>query len=280
MTAEIPGCAGDGEACTAGFTPESGEHIEALEESLCADDYDNDRQRALAENLARREADQELIAALARDGFTGPAQETFEAELAAYAYPVMMAWTRTGEIIRRCRERGRPIGIADTGAGWSRDDRCELSTETVARALDFFRDKILIPGAWDPARGATIKTYFVGACLFQFPNVYQRWATERRNWKCECLLDHPGDPAGILDLAGDSGADERIQAREELDLVLAELDEKFPGLRRVAELRAQGYSDAEAARLLGMSPRAVEGQWYRFRKSRQASASQEGGDPS
>jgi hypothetical protein len=56
------------------------------------------------------------------------------------------------------RAEGRPLGITDTGAGWSRDDRCELSTETVARALDFFRRKVLQAGAWDHTLGATIRS--------------------------------------------------------------------------------------------------------------------------
>ncbi|MGO9189561.1 MAG: hypothetical protein ACLP8X_14015 [Streptosporangiaceae bacterium] len=51
----------------------------ALEASLCEDDYESAQQQAMAENLARREADQELISALALTGFTGPAQEMFEA---------------------------------------------------------------------------------------------------------------------------------------------------------------------------------------------------------
>jgi hypothetical protein len=271
---------GDGEACRpTEFAPETGEYVAALEASLSDDDYDSPQQRAIAENHARREADRELISALAKAGFTGPAQEMFEAELAAYGYPVMMAWTRTGEIIRKCAEKGRPLGITDTGTGWSRDDRCELSTETVARALVYFRKKVLLPGTWDHARGATIKTYFVGACLFQFPNVYHRWNTERCNWQVRCtpVVDDPEDPAGLRELPGRDSTDEQAIARRELQLVMADLEENYPDLWRIVELKLQGFTDAQAAEQLGLSARAVEGQWYRFRKDRRNNA--EGGRP-
>jgi len=260
---------GDGESCSpTAFAPETEESVAALEASLCKDDYESTQQRAMAENLARREADRELISALARVGFTGPTQEMFEAELAAYTYPVMMAWTRTGEIIKRCKQKGRPLGICDTDAGWSRDDRCELSTETVARALVFFRKKVLLAGVWDHTRGATIKTYFVGACLFQFPNVYQRWNTERRSWqdRCAVVVDDPEDPAGLRRLGSDDNTEEHAIARHQLQQVMTELKDSYPDLRQVVQLQLLGYTCAQAAAHLGLSARAIEGQWYRFRK--------------
>jgi hypothetical protein len=161
---------GDEEPCRSpAFPLVTEEYVVGLEESVCEDDNESPQQRAIAENLGRREEDRELITTLAKSGFKGPGQDFFEAELAAYGYPVMMAWTRTGEIIKKAAEKGRPLSVPDTGIGWSRDDRCELSSETVARALVVFREKVLIAGAWDHTRGATIKTYFIGACLFQFP---------------------------------------------------------------------------------------------------------------
>ena len=141
----------------------------ALEESLCEDDYDSPQQQAIAGNLARREEDRELIAKLAKSNFEGPSQELFEAELAAYGYPVMMAWTRTGEIVKKTAGKGRPLSVPNGGLGWSREDRSELSSETVARAVDFFREKILRAGTWDYTRGATIKTYFVGRACSSSP---------------------------------------------------------------------------------------------------------------
>ena len=210
--------------------PVTEQDVTALEESVCEDDCDGPRAQAITGNLARREEDQELIAKLAKSNFEGPAQEQFEAELAAYGYPIMMAWTRTGEIVRKSARNGRPLIIPSGGLGWSREDRSELSSETVARAVDFFREKVLRAGAWDHTRGATIKTYFVGACLSQFPNVYQRWQAERRRWDNlpTVSIDDPGIPGPLYQVPGADDTEHRVIARHQLQQVIAELTTRTP----------------------------------------------------
>lgn len=54
----------------------------------------------------------------------------------------------------------------------------ELANETVAVALNKFRDTNLRRHRWDSTRGATIKTYFIGQCLIRFPNIYRSWLAE------------------------------------------------------------------------------------------------------
>ena len=248
--------------------PVTEQDVTALEESVCEDDYDGPRLRAIAENLVRREEDQELISKLAKSNFEGVAQEQFEAELAAYGYPIMMAWTRTGEIVRKSARNGRPLIIPSGGLGWSSEDRSELSSETVARAVDFFREKVLRAGAWDHTRGATVKTYFVGACLFQFPNVYQLWQAERRRWDNLPIvsIDDPGIPGLLYQVPGAEDTEYRVIARRQLQQVMAELGDKYPDLHQVVKMWLDGYTDAQAAGLLGVTPRTIEGQWHRFRR--------------
>ena len=250
------------------FAPVTEEDLAAVEESVCDEDYDNARQQAVAENLARREEDRELIARLAKSGFEGPGQELFEAELAAYGYPVMMAWTRSGEIIKKAAEKGRPLGIPRGGPGWSREDRSELSAETVGRALAFFREKVLRAGAWDHTRGAAIKTYFMGACLFQFPNVYQAWQAERQRWMRHpaVSIDDPGGSGMLYQVPGDDDTEHRALARYQLQQVMAELAGKYPDLHQVVVLWLDGCTDAQAAEKLGSNPRKIEGQWHRWRR--------------
>lgn len=240
-----------------------------LEDSVGAEGDGTPHQPAPARNRDRRAADRRLVQYLAARGYQGPAQERLEAALASYGYPVMMAWTRTGEIFRKAAEKGRPLPVPGSGPGWSFDDRAELSAETVAHALVFFRTHILQAGRWDPGRGATIKTYFIGACLHQFPNVYMRWERERRRWRGTVLmmLDDPGDPAGLREIPGHDDPAGTALAGMERDQILAELAVKDPVLRRAVLLRLDGYSDAEAARRLELTPRALEGRWYRYARN-------------
>jgi hypothetical protein len=180
----------------------------------------------------------------------------------------MMAWTRTGEIVKKSARSGRPVIIPSGGLGWSREDRSELSSETVARAVDFFREKVLRAGAWDHTRGATIKTYFVGACLFQFPNVYQLWQSERRRWGSLPIvsIDDPDIPGLLYQVPGADDTEYRVIARHQLQQVMAELGDKYPDLHQVVEMWLDGYTDSQAAGLLGVTPRTIEGQWHRFRR--------------
>jgi DNA-directed RNA polymerase specialized sigma24 family protein len=251
-----------------GFEPLSEEYVASLERSICDHDYDGAYQRGTTASPARHEADRLLIESLARGGFAGPRQIRFEAELAAYGYPVMMALTRTGEIMKRVAEMGRPLGVRDTILRWSRDDRSELCLETVARALVFFRTKVLIPGKWNPTRGTTVKTYFIGACLFQFTNVFQQWDRERLRWRNKhvVILDDPDDPAGLGEMSGTEDPAQAVLMNQQVDQILTELADRDPTLHRVAQLRLEGYSDVDAAKQVGLSPRAVEGRWYRFNK--------------
>ena len=50
-----------------------------------------------------------------------------------------------------------------------------MAGEVVTVALAHFRDDVLVPGKWDPARGAPLTTFFVGQCLLRFPNIYRKW---------------------------------------------------------------------------------------------------------
>jgi len=131
-------------------------------------------------NAQRRLADHALVKELAAAGFEGPVFDVAVTEFASYAIAVLMAWMRTGEIFGKCKAKGRPV--SGSTSDWSRDDRLEIAVETTARALKYFLGEVLVPGKWDHSRGATLKTFFVGACLLQFPNEYDRWAGEQRRW--------------------------------------------------------------------------------------------------
>ena len=222
-------------------------------------------ERARVESAKRRLADRALVAELAAAGFAGPVFDVVETELAAYGIAVMMAWTRTGQIFSRCAAKGRPLRALPPEWTWTWDDRLEIAIETTARALRYFIDEVLKPGKWDHQGGATLKTFFVGSCLLQFPNVFEAWATEQRRWARlhdggKTLDDAVGrgDPEWA-DPTGDAAV-RRCTAEE----VLAGIPD--PRTRQAAWLVfGHEASHDEAGAAVGLSAGGVEGRLYRLR---------------
>lgn len=241
--------------------------------------------RRAAASLAQRGKDLEIYNDLALAGFTGTAYEMFRADLAAYGFPVVRSWVRRGLMFKYCAERGRPVSATDDerlylmgATDEARDDRQELAMETAARALKFFHAHVLLKGRWSYEGGATLKTYYVGACVYAFPNVYNREAAQRRRWKpvggygldlaLEELRWRPLDPR-VDDDPADIVADREI--------VLGELAGLPPGIRDA--LTPVVFGDAafaDVAEQLGITERAVEGRLYRYRAERARRRSQRG----
>ena len=225
-------------------------------------------ERAKVDNAARLLADRALVGELAAAGFTGPVFDVTRNELAAYGIATLMSWMRTGRIASECLAHGRPLSGAEQVMGrWSRDDRLEIAVEATARALKYFIDKVLRPGKWSHRRGATLRTYFVGACLLQYPNVYELWVTEQKQWE---LVDLAEPSSEVLVARGhgdgywaDPVADAVIRSREASEILDGIRD---PQTRAAAEQVMQGCNYAEAGAAAGLSAAAVEGRLYRLRR--------------
>lgn len=225
------------------------------------------RERAQVENAARRLADRALVEELAAAGFTGPGFDVTVNELAAYGTATLMSWMRTGEIARKCRSRGRPLAGADrVMARWSRDDRLEIAVEATARALRYFVDVVLKAGKWDHRGGASLRTFFIGACLLQFPNVYEVWVNEQRRWD-EIDLVEPGaeEPGlGRMTAWADPVA-ATVIGRQRVRELLAGIPD--PKTRTATAMVVMlGYEHADAGAELGLTAEAVGARLYRLRK--------------
>lgn len=110
--------------------------------------------------LKRLEADTALMLQLSVDGFEGRAWRKVSDALVEYGWQVMRSWIVTGQVFVKLRERQIPCKPAPS-AGIPRDDALDLAVDTVAQALIHFRDNVLIPGNWNPAKGANLTTYFI-----------------------------------------------------------------------------------------------------------------------
>lgn len=206
--------------------------------------------------LRRRERlaeDADLVDWLSSAGFAGPDYDRFAFELARYGYAVTVAWIRQGAIFGKCRERGAGLPEPPPGALNQLHVAEGLANETVARALRSFRETVLIPGRWDPDRGASIKTFFIGQCLFRFPNIYRSWL------KAEVYTDHLVDDLTILDrpVSGGPPTDPADLAviRQEVDILLADAPNRT---KTMLVLLAAGWTQADIAALLGLTENAVQ----------------------
>jgi DNA-directed RNA polymerase specialized sigma24 family protein len=213
-------------------------------------DYDDTE---AARSIDRLAADQDLITSLGLQGYSGKDYAVFETELAKYGISVIGGWIRRGLIFAKCRQRGLgglppPLGddLRDP------DTVAELTGETVAKALVHFRADVLLRGRWVSSGGATLRTFFVGQCLFRFANVYRAWHTKEQR------KESPLDPSDVFEL-GDrqqEGPEDRVIDLREVERGMAHV--KDPRLKTALVLMVVGHTQADAAVRLGVTEKTVE----------------------
>lgn len=203
--------------------------------------------------LQRLESDRSLIEELKAAGFVGAHYDYFETEIAKYGIAVMTAWTQTRQVFAKLRERGRG-GLPEPFDDQLRDHETasELAMETVAFALRNFRSYVLIPGRWDPDKGASIRTYFIGQCLIQFANVYRRWHTEtypKTDWSYF-------KNEAVLAARGYEHVEDDVQLKTSVDSTLSAVGKDL--VKEMLVLYGAGHTHAEIGRALGTSTKKVE----------------------
>lgn len=208
------------------------------------------------DNRDRLLADIELIDRLAEANFEGPGWEALRRELARYGLGILTAWIGSGEIFFQCRAKNCSVGTAPSYR--SESDWKDLVNETLYIGLiNFERD--LKNGRWRPDGGAGLKTYFIGACVYAFPNPYRAWLKnqDRRCQELSETLVHVA--AGPMPEDPESTVIARHSAKERLG--------RIPERTRTAGwMHVEGYTYAEIAEALGTTAKAVEHYFARARK--------------
>lgn len=210
---------------------------------------------AEAERLERLLADRELVDRLMWERYEGPTWDAFCRVLAEYGIAVLYAWIRNGKIFLECKRRGFG-GLQQRRHLSDADEAQSLAGETVAISLRFFRDEVLIPARWDPTRGATLRTYFVGACIRHFPNVYTR---SDGGELFRSLLDDESALDEVIDVAPFSRPDRRVELMSGINAV------PDATIREALLDEAQGYTQRETASRVGVTLWTVEGKMRKFK---------------
>jgi DNA-directed RNA polymerase specialized sigma24 family protein len=242
----------------------------SLQPVVSASDLAEFRDTTEAVRLVRLEADTELMLRLSVEGFGGRVWTEVSRALVEYGFTVMRAWVVTGQVFMKLREKGRSVADPPHG-GIPRSDALVMAEDAVADAIVHFRDKVLKKGYWDPSKGASLTTFFIGNCLmFQFPNVY-------RSWRRDYVRVHRHDPIqfedgdrehpALLWLAGNDPANDVVAADLSARRVQEILEPLQDGVNQsILMLRADGFGIDEIAEILGLAYDVVESRLYRARK--------------
>lgn len=207
----------------------------------------------LEERLARLEADKELVLRLGLLGFAGREWDAFVRVLAEYGIQVFRSWLLTGKVFAECRHTGPRRRFRDD------DEINEITGEIVAEAIAAFRKDVLIPSTWDPTKGASLRTYFIGNCKLRFANVYRRWVSETQHApidvddaKIRAELEHQRAPRVPVEVAAELHRQGRLLRGDTLE--------------RLNALGVVGYTNAEIAVMNGTTEGAINARLHRARE--------------
>jgi DNA-directed RNA polymerase specialized sigma24 family protein len=194
-------------------------------------------------------ADVEIVRRLARENFDPQGRDwtMVSRALIEYGYAVFMGWLIAGEAYRQAAKQGRGgvRGLAriPRNLRLPRDDAHDLASILVATSIHRFR-RTLQEGGWEPSGGAGLATFFVGRCLMELPDAYERWHRQQTRWDQELA-----DVSSVDDGRFSTDPCEVAVAAAYLDQVLP--PRKFELERRMLLLANAGYTNAEIARILG-----------------------------
>ncbi|MFD5620546.1 hypothetical protein [Streptomyces yangpuensis] len=225
------------------------------------------------QSIDRRMNDQRMVDLLAQDDFKGKRYDQFANELIRYGISVLRGWMHSGFIFDLVARRG--YGLSPTSfeldeLASDNDLREQLASMTVACTLPRFRQRALVEGGWTQAGGASIATYFMGSCTYDFPNEFRRHRSERERWRRSTQRQREIREHWV----GASAAEEVMETLEALDVlhsIAASRD------RAIVLLTSEGFSQEEICSLVdARSARAVEGALYRLRKQMKQSRREDG----
>lgn len=221
----------------------------------------------------RLQADRQIVAMLALEDFSGPLTMRVCSELATGTYPVIKSWLHHGKIFEICASKKIPVQRSKTDVRpWSEHDRTDVAGMTVMNGRNLFWERGLRRGEWDPSLGASLATYFTGACLLCFRSVYYPWWRKRvMKQSAELqIIDDPDfvvTPSRLVERTFGEDPADVVARRDEVRRALADLPDER--LRHVVALQGVGYTRSAAAREVGITEKAAERAIDRYRKKKE-----------
>ncbi|MFF0205784.1 sigma-70 family RNA polymerase sigma factor [Streptomyces sp. NPDC005017] len=243
---------------------DTNQELRALEGLLASEAGE---EASMSAELAGRDA--ALVAFLRRSNFEGPHYQQFIAELMSYGWRTLSTWSASGHIFERSARMGRPVSPAMMPSeAWTYEDRTQVVTDTVLKGRTLFHEHGLVRGKWSPDGGASLTTYFVGAAVLAFRPVYIRWYKAHHLGQAE-LQHRTADTDDVLDAQQDI-PDQRATDPAHTAATRDHVSRLRPLLpdeqvREALGWVTLGYTHAEAAAKVGLTPKALERRLARVR---------------
>ncbi|MEU2258528.1 sigma-70 family RNA polymerase sigma factor [Nocardia xishanensis] len=218
------------------------------------------------ERLQRLAGDEQILLTLQLGGFADRDWDPVAQELARYGVAVLTSWIKHRVIYARVKYR-TTYGLPMLDGWPDMETALDLATDTVVDALNYFRDNVLKAGKWDPTRGASLRTYFIGQCLFRFVNPYRKaYENEIRRRRTEVLVDDDALFAGAH-----RDVEDTVLIQDELNTARAQVNSVIA--LGAMERQAAGFSTKEIAKLFGRTEKQIENMLdYQRRKIRKAAS--------
>lgn len=229
----------------------SGDADVALRSSL-----DRDEDPETARRLERL-ADQDLLLTLQLNEFDeqSPEYQEFAKALAEYGYQVFIGWFVTGAVYRMAANHGGGRGVygyrrIPEALQLDRDDAAGLAADLVMVSIARFREYTLMnpdpAKRWSPTGGASIKTFFIGRCLMELPDAYEKWVrTERPD--SEVVISDYQQVAARSMIPPETQPESRNVTAMVVDEVLSDADDIT---KEMFQLAALDYTYEEIAEIL------------------------------
>jgi hypothetical protein len=222
------------------------------------------RQDTAEARAAQIEIDRRIVMRVRAEKFNGPNTGKLLLKAHRYAHRVTGYLIGTGQIFSECVRLGRPVKRQPGDEVWTEEDRAYLTETCVDTGIfQVFLECGLKQGRWDPSRHTTLTTYAVNACTLCFPAIYQRWRRGRvleRSFG-DLAIDLPAH----LQVSHQPDPAEQAANRVDAERLLRRIPEPArTGLRLRGTL---GFTQAEAAELLGLTEKQLEREIGQARKN-------------
>ncbi|MFD9082497.1 sigma-70 RNA polymerase sigma factor region 4 domain-containing protein [Streptomyces erythrochromogenes] len=215
-------------------------------------------------NPEKLAADRALYERLQQLDFAGREMDLLREDLWLYGWKCLSAWTKDGTIIEKCGERDIVV-LARWFEVEALKRRGELRDEVVHAAVEYavrtFTEEYLRDGRWNPDKGATMRTYFLGTCMYAFRDAFRNWAGRYRR-----SLFSAADPLVQAELYAPYGYYDSYDTTVFRETIRRIMENAGPEIRAICGCIWEAkMTHKEIGDELGISSRAVEGHMRRLR---------------